>query len=423
VAELYARVALPGNADAVAGLTADARAQALIEQAKKAPAEQAPALEEQAREQQRQAGLAYERAAGKVAAGPGQENWLWNSAQRFLQAQQTAKAQELLLRYTQLEGVAAAERIAEAWYRLASTYGELKQYAAARKAYEHCLKPGNPYFLRARHGLAKIDIAEGQFDAAEQALQENLKALREASQPDAELQERTLYELATVAYTRQDSVKEPLREYGTASERLLGALQQYPDSPVAARARITLAICYWNEALIKDKALEASRTGGTTSLTDEERKTYRRQRNEFLQKALEQCETLEEQLRSRQNNGGRLSPEEAAYYKQAMFWGADCYCYLGRFDQALSRYGALALRYQRKPEELIALSQIRQCYVHMNMPDKVAGVVERLREALNNIPDAAFDGSLPTHRRQYWVDWLQRATQPAIPPAESAPEK
>ena len=46
----------------------------------------AAALEEGARGQFKQAAVAYERAAGKVAPGAEKAKWLWSSADRYLKA-------------------------------------------------------------------------------------------------------------------------------------------------------------------------------------------------------------------------------------------------------------------------------------------------------------------------------------------------
>jgi hypothetical protein len=411
VAELYGRLAPPSGADVMAGLTADEWAKALAEQARQAAPEQQAALEEQAQAQLKAAGLAYEKAAGKAAPGAEQANWLWSSADRLLRARELAHAVEVLTRYTRLEGTAPGGQMPRAWFELAQAHHSLQQYAAARAAYQHCLQAGNPFLLRARLKLAQIDLTESRFDPAEQALQENKKALLEANPPDGELQEQTLFTLAEVAFQRQEAVKEELREYGTAAERLRGALAQYPDGPAALRGQILLGVCYWNQAWFKDRALRQA------SLSEEERQSYRRQMDDFLQKAAEQYERVESKLLARQRAGGRLSAEEEVYLKQASFWGADCYVWLRKYDELVRRYWALAVRYQQRPEELIALSQIWYCHAFfLKQPDKAAEVLGRLRATLDKMPEAAFTGNLPTHRRKYWTDWLANVAN-AKPPA------
>ncbi len=419
LAELYGRLAAPGGADVLAGLTADAWADALIEQAKKAPADQAVALEEQARARRRLAGQAYEKAAAGAPAGPEQANWLSNSADRYLRANDLTRAVEVLTRYTQLDGVVSEEQLTRAWFELAQARHRLQQYAAARDAYRHCLKPGGPYAIRARHGLAKLDLAENRFDEAEQALQENLKALREASPPDHAQIEPTLYALALVAYNRQAAVREELREYGTAEQRLLLALQQYPNSPEANQARLTLASCYWFRAAMKSKILDAN-PPGKGGLSDDERKLYQRQQVELLGQAAEQYERAEKTLLDRQRSGAALSPEEGTQLKNGAFHAVDCYFWMGRYEDAVQRYKVLALRYQQLPEELIARYQIFMIYfLYLKQPDRAAEEFARFRAAFDKVPESAYDGSTQQHVRAFWVKMLDDATK-AIEAARQA---
>jgi hypothetical protein len=416
VAELYNRLAPPSGADVMAGLIADEWAKALAEQARQAPpGPEAAALEEKARAQLRAAGLAYEKAAEKVAAGPDQANWLANSAERLIQARDHAHAIEVLTRYTQLDAAVPEERLVRAWYELGQAHHNLQQYAAARAAYQHCLKPGGPYLLRARGQLALIDLVENRFDEAERALQENKKALLEASPPDPALQEHTLFALAEVAFQRQEAAKPELREYGTAEQRLLGALQQYPDGPAALRARMRLAHCYWNAGWLKSEALQrGNRPEEGPKLSDEERQQYTRQRNENLVKAAEQYELVERQLLTRLNAGGRLTAAEAVTLREAAYWGVDCYFYMEKYEETVRRYSALALRYQQQPEGLIAMHRIWYCqHFYLREPEKAAGALSRLREAFKAVPEAAFDGIMLTHRRDYWDKQLAEAERMA----------
>src|SRR5581483_4544665 len=103
--------------------------------------------------------------------------------------------------------------------------------------------------------------------------------------------------------------------------------------------------------------------------------------------------------------------------KMAAFWGTDCYLSMGKYDECVRRYGILALRYQGTPEELIALSDVYTANVYSGQPDKAIAAVKRLQEALEKVPDAAFNGSLPTHKRDYWTKWLAEVTKPALPAA------
>jgi tetratricopeptide (TPR) repeat protein len=411
--EAYTRVAPPGKDDELIAGLLDAQAVALAEKAK-ADGPAAGPLDEQARDLWRQAALAYERAAGKLPSSEtskvDQAALLWKSAQLALKAGQPQRAQEALARATQLEGGLGPAKTAEAWLLIGNTYHQGQQFKDAREAYQKCLGEPGPFTLKARFALAEIDLAESKFEDAERGFQDVLKTVREANQTDADLQEQSVYAWARVAYAKQSAVKEELREYATAEQRLLGALQQYPESAQAPAARRLLGLSYWTEARLKSRALERS------GLSPDERKAYERQRLEYLQKSAEQYDKLEEQLLARQRAGDRLTADQATCLKQASFWGTDCYFWLQKYDEAVRRYGALTLRYQGHPEELIALSQICQCYVFLGQPEKATAVLKRMREALDKIPDDAFDGKLETHRRDFWEKWLAEMSKPAVKP-------
>jgi tetratricopeptide (TPR) repeat protein len=414
--EAYAVVALPGRDDELAGQVFEAQGKALAEQVKSDPSK-----EESAREANRQAAAAYERAAGKAPAGPEQAARLWQAAQLSLRAGQTPRALELLTRVAQQDGALAPEKMAEAWLLIGTTHHTSQQFAEARAAYQKCLALPGPFALKAQLGLARIDLAEKHFDEAERSLQDVLKKLREAPQPDADLQEQTLFALAETAYQRQGTIKEDLREYGTAEQRLRGAIEQYPDSEWAISHRVMLGLCYWNDARLKSRPLEDSQEAGRSLLNEDEKKTYQRQRNELIRMSAEQYDKAEELLLARQRANGRLTPDEAKLLKQASYWGSDCYFWLQQYDEAVRRYQLLAARYPHLPEELIALSQLWQCYASLRQTEKAAEVTVRMKDALPNIPDSAFDGRLYYHRRDYWTNWLQEVTKPAIPPVSAQP--
>jgi tetratricopeptide (TPR) repeat protein len=407
--EVYAAVAAPGKDDELGGQVFEAQGTALAKGSDAAAGDQAA-------EAFRNAAAAYERAAGKTPAGPDQTTRLWTSAQLFLRAGQTPRALDVLRRVTQQEGTIEPEKMAEAWLLIGTTHHTAQQLDEARAAYQKCLALPGTFAVKAQLALARLDLAERKFDDAERALQEVLKKVRANAQADADLQEQALFALAETAYQRQGGVKEDLREYGTAEQRLRGAIEQYPESPWSISARVMLALCYWNEARLKSRPLEGT-TVGQSILNEEEKKAYQKQRADYLRMAAEQYDRVEEQLLARQKANGRLQPEEADYLKKASFWGTDCYFWMQRFDDAVRRYDALASRYKNLPEEMIALSQLWQSYVYMGQPEKAAEVGTRMHEALDRIPETAFDGRLDTHRKDFWVNWLKEITKPAVPPA------
>lgn len=396
--ELFARLAPPGRDDELLAQSADANAQSLAEQAQKTP-DQAAMLIDQSRGQYLVAARAYERAASRVAPGADQAQWLWRSADRYLKAQQQQAALDVLTRMTQLEGVLGDENIAEAWFQVASIHHRKQQYAAARAAYQRCLTPPGRFTMSSRHQLAMLDLIENKFNEAEQGLQENRTALRAAAQPDAALLEQTEYALAAVAFQRQSAVKEELREYTTAEQRYLGALQQFPESAEAGKAMFHLGQCYWFAAWQKSRAL------GSSTITDEERKSYQKQYTEYLDKATAQLDKVESHLLSR-TRGEPMSKDDETLLWTSSFVAAHGVFHQGKLEDAARRYGGLAVRYQGQVLELGALSQIFQCHHLSKQPEKARAVVMKMRAAYDKLPDSAFHGRDEHYQRSFWLKWF-----------------
>ena len=407
--EVYSRVAVAGKDDDLAGQVWDAQGQSWMEKAKTDVADQAT-ITEQANEAFRQSAAAYERAAGKVQAGPDQATWLWRNAQLFLKAGQIPRALEILTRVTQFGDAYSSNSLAEAWFLVGRTHHSAERIAEARAAFQKCAAISGPFALKARLGLAEIDVAESKFDNAERALQEVLKSARELPQPDTDLQEQATYDAARLAFARQAAVKEELRDYTTAEQRLLGAIEQYPESPQAPAARRLLGLAYWTDARLKGEALR------TPGLDEGEKRAYRQRRADLILKSAENFSKGQEQLLARQRSGV-LSAKEAQYLKEMSFWNADCYYWLPRYEESIRLYGTLAVRYQGLPEELIALNMLYLSYNDDRQTDKAMGTLKRLQEAFEKMPSKVFNGTLETHKREYWQKKLESINKPAIPPA------
>lgn len=405
--DLYARLAPPGRDDDLLAQSADAAAQALLDQARQTP-DDAATLQEKARSQYLTAARAYERAATKVSPGEDQAQWLWRSADRYLKAQQQQAALDVLMRMTQLESLLSADNIAEAWFQVAGIHHQKLQYAAARAAYQRCLTPNGRFALASRHQLAMLDVIENKFDDAESLLQENRTAIRSAAQPDAALMEQTEYALAAVAFQRQTATKEELREYTTAENRYLGALQQYPDSAEAVKARFHLGQCYWFVAWQRSKALD----GG--ALGDDERKTYLKQYADNLRKAAEQFEKIESALLARQKSAA-LTPAEITLLWRSSFSSAHCFFYMNQFEEAVRRYSALAIRHQGQVGELGALSQVFQSYVKTKQTEKAQSVIAQMKTAFEKMPETAFSGGEDYYHRSFWTQWFADAEKQFTP--------
>jgi tetratricopeptide (TPR) repeat protein len=400
LAELFKPLAPPGDAAAMAGLVADDRAQALTAQAKQATPDAVAGLQEQARAQYALAAKAYEAAAGEAPPGPFQSNWLINSADRYARAGQPDEAATVLGKLAQAGGV-ADEHVAAAWFVIAEAQSQRREMAKAREAYAKSMAVAGPNQAKARLQVASADLAENKLDDAEKALTENQAALKAAAQPDTATLALTEYALADVAYERENRKPddEP-RDYATAEQRFLAAVQQYPDSPAAAKARHCLGKVYWYTAVQRNRAARAP------DVTDDERKLKNKQMAEALQKAVEQFDLSEKLLLARQK-AGPLDAAESELLYMSSWAAAESNFFLGRHDEAIRRYSVLVERHPQQVEELAALSQIWQSYVYyLKQPEQGRAVLARFRSALEKMPDTAFTGATQNHKREVWVERL-----------------
>jgi hypothetical protein len=138
---------------------------------------------------------------------------------------------------------------------------------------------------------------------------------------------------------------------------------------------------------------------------------------DLLEKARTIFEPLENELMEISLKGA-LSEADQQTLRQASFAAADCYFYMENFEESVRRYRELSLRYSGQVMELVALSQLWQCYaVYLDMPEKGDATLADIREKLRTLPKEIFDGSSGFHRREFWDDWLKQVTRPAALPA------
>ena len=89
---------------------------------------------------------------------------------------------------------------------------------------------------------------------------------------------------------------------------------------------------------------------------------------------------------------------------------------MSKFDDAIRRYSALALRYQGQVLELGALSQVFYCYALTRQPEKAQAVATRMRAAYDKMPDSMFTGASQEFQRSFWVDWFAKAPKQLAAP-------
>lgn len=411
LAGVYAKVAAAGRADELLGRAAHDWAGQLAEKAKSDPTATAAA-----RDQFRAAAAAY-RAAAQARAGTDRATYLLSAAETARKGDDTAAALDALTQYAGLEVVAAADK-AKAWYDIGQIHQQLGKPDDARAAYGNCLTADGSPRWRGRYRLAAMDLDDARadvqrlagqaldkadevavrqralikFDEAEQQLQTNLAELRQALQPDAEALEWTTFGSAEAAFHRADFDRKDL---ATAEQHLTAALRQYPDSPLAIKARLQLGRCHWSAAA---HAGQAWNTGG---ISDDDRARHLRQFTERLALAAEQFDKVDEAL-SQIAAVRPLTADEARQWKESGMWAAESRFYRGAYAEALARYENLAARYANQVEELVMLYRAWKCRVNLKQSAEAAATLAKLKSAVEALPAASFDNSSPQHQREYW---------------------
>jgi outer membrane protein assembly factor BamD (BamD/ComL family) len=198
------------------------------------------------------------------------------------------------------------------------------------------------------------------------------------------------------------------QDFLKAQTRLQEALQNYPSSVQANFARFYLGRCFWFLAAKESSVLRDKK------LPKEDLDVSRKRYKEYLEKARQPFEIVESSLLAQQQKS-ELSPADASLLRQASFAAAECCFYVGgEYEEAVRRYNLLALRYRHTVEELIALSQLWQCYqiyLRPANPEKASATLDQFRDSLAQIPPALFDRSSPAHARDHWERWLKDVEQ------------
>jgi tetratricopeptide (TPR) repeat protein len=405
LAELYQKVALPGAAQTLLGNATDSWARALQEQARQAATPEASGQSEAAaRTRFAQAGAAYEATAAACADPSKQPDWLWRSAECYRQGQDHVHTVSVLERFLQLS--APPERLGEGWYRRAEAHQALHEELAAQAAYRHCIEYPGPFAFRARYELALAQIARGDLDEAERALQHNLELMHLA--PDGEAHEKTLFAYGGLL-ARQGN-------YLNASLRLEEALERYPGSRAATTARRQLSNSYY---ALAERERQYSQLGHSAPNAQQH---HRDQHRIWLEKAAASYQKLEDDLQA-QRATRPLTPAEETLLREAAFAVGDCRFDLGtnHYEEAIRIFEVLAGRYHKRVEGLHALARVMNCYWAQQRPEMARATLDRIHTALQEMDDKAFDGPPGTMTRAKWEEWLRDAYRDFKNPSSGEP--
>ncbi len=413
---LYGKIAPNGKDRELAAEVAEERAEQLLQQASIEPNRKAE-LEKQANALLVQVGNDLLLAAQKQM--PQQADTLRRrAAQFFLRASDSSRAIGVLGDLVQQKNLTADQR-AELWAMLGEAHLIAGNTSSAREAFQQSLQASNgPGSAKARLRLAKLRLDSRQDSQIDQAIAElELNLDPSVLQQDRSTHEESCYLIADALFHKRD--------YRKAEARLKDALQSYPDSKYAITARYQLGRCYWYQASQEGRAAQEAQKQLAAvpmdKIADREViqsriQLHMKQYREYLQRAVVPMQMVEAPLARKPAD--QLTPAEALLLKQASIHLAEYLFYLGEYEQSVQAYAQVAVRYEKQVEQLIALSQMWQCYERfLDQPDKARDVLARMRQAFQEMPDAAFNQSTALHHREYWKKWFSHFDAvPATPP-------
>jgi hypothetical protein len=206
----------------------------------------------------------------------------------------------------------------------------------------------------------------------------------------------SIYLLGEVVYQRRDYVK--------AEIKLEAALRNYPNGGRSLQAKFLLGRCHWYQAAQESRLLHDK------NLPVKDREAAKERYRKFLEKARMPFEEVEKVLLDRDEKKA-LADADRPLLRQAQFAAAECYFFSEEYEEAVRRYKLLRQRYANQFEELVALSQLWQCYEkYLNQSESARPLIETMRELVKSLPDTAFDGSTPIQKREFWQKWLDQVS-------------
>ncbi|MAY74928.1 MAG: hypothetical protein CMJ31_09500, partial [Phycisphaerae bacterium] len=328
---------------------------------------------------------------------------LWAAARLFDRAGDKSQAIRVYSAFAQVSR--EDPRYAEARFLLAQAQQSRGEYEAAAAIYNELIEERRsssvsrvgPWADASLVPLAQCYMADGrpENDAdAEAALLEAVDGV--AGGPTRPSYMEALLSLGQLYYERG--------RYDLALERLMELRDRREQSGDDKDPAVSYRIADASRQLAGqiDDRLEGE-------LRDDDRRAMASEREKRLREALTGFIEVRDALGK--VSPSRVSPLEAMFLRNAMFYMGDCAYDLGEMEVAIAHYTAARRRYAQEPASLVALMQIVNAHVARGDLASARAANERAKDFLASLPDDVWnDPTLPIGRAD-WQRWLDANTE------------
>jgi tetratricopeptide (TPR) repeat protein len=403
LAEVYRRLAAPGQADLFIARASQARGLQILAAHDRAAGAEAAKQQEEAEQLLRTAGEAFLAAAGQRKNEPDHPDLLWASSESFLQGRQYARTAVVLKQYLGLP-LADAQR-QRALLVLGEAYFQLQDMETAIQLLTEVVSHSGPHHCRAQYLLARAQIEVSRFQEAEENLRSLLAYPFQGTEPP-EVQQAQ-FELGRIHYLR--------RQFPEAINQFRRTLEQVRQDPQVYTARYLLADSCRQVALEENKRIpEAS--------TDSARRLYEKLKRDWLRQAWEQFHGLASELTDRRLTHKTLGAAEEDWLRRSRLAIARCHFDLGEQEAAIESYQVFVNSYYNHPECMLAYQELILCYLHQREELNARRTAEKARHALIQFDDHALQAATRMSRAewQHWFDSWGEKGEPQDPRGAAA---
>jgi hypothetical protein len=397
-AELYERVAAPPQAQVLRAELNGKWAKAAQERAHLAKDDDMSKKEATlADELLRHAAEAHTEAAKLLPAKEEREEHLWLSAKCSYEGHDYSRAAQKLKEIVEREKE-NIDRLSEALFYLGETCRNLNDVKNAQTAYKACVERDARFTYLARYQLAMLEIEAGNIDLAVHELEQNI--LIEHRDSDPEAQEKSRLALCSLLYQSAASLPQ---NYHRVVHHLEMHLDHFAVTPESVRARYQLADSY--RQLVAHNTINRSALSISEKTSPEAFDHFLEMSKRSWKRAAEEFVKLDELIK----NSDLTTLLSLKQRMEIPFHIAECYFYLGEYENALRKYEELAKKYDKHQLGLKALGETIRCFSSMGDFDQLRKRSEEIRERLT------MTEGLTDNERQQWTEWLNQVSKPPAP--------